>query len=190
MKQHDVSANILSDKTGVSYETIRLILNQKIHNPQMETIRVLAKFFRIKEVDLISKIDTPCTATKLATIPIIKLSEVQTWLKSSNFKYDNWVKLMLPENDNNVFAICIEDNTFKYFDIGQTIIFSPNAKPRTHDTLVAIVDNLLWIYKYKITEENEIYIKKCADKARWRKINQEQIVNLACITQIIFDNRL
>lgn len=160
MFQHKVDVSELNEKTGIAVSTINS-LRRGAGNPTLSTLLSLSNFFNISLSDLAeSSIDKGIRQDKnLYEIPLIDISEVNSYLNSGIKSQETITDDLQNENPNLCFAIKLNNSSLApFFEKGTIFIMAIDKKPQDGDiVLVKFGENLPCFRKIYIEGDNYFF---------------------------------
>ena len=140
MQEHPISESELSRQTSISQPVINRILKGVTTNPNIDTLRPIAKFFSVSVGQLIG--DEPLTAVEeknvhngltskieWTNVPIISWIEPHNYLKNRKIEKSKFIYLNTKLSEH-AYALTLEDTTMEpTFLKGTIIVVEPKLEP-------------------------------------------------------------
>ncbi len=132
MKQRTVRMADLARETGISPPVIYRLSNGITTNPNVDTLRPLAKFFGITIGQLVGDDPLPENSNPAARIPVL------SWEHLTDIEQTP-LQFLYPSDSvpPSAFALTVEDSAMEpQFTKGSLIIINPELSPDDHDFVV------------------------------------------------------
>jgi SOS-response transcriptional repressor LexA len=197
--EYSITANELARNTGVPQPVIHKIIKGKTENPNLSTLRAIAKFFSVSVSELIG--ETPILNGKNnfkqnkiqhypqpRKIPLINWKEIPLWLEHDTAEFLEFTSIIglvgkktfaLKLNDLNSN---IDDPEFRDNSI---IIVEPDIRPRNRDyVVIKHLQNNHYLLRQLLIDGINQYLKPLNSEASSRKISvKEKIIG------VVIENR-
>ena len=141
---HGVAPSQVAEKCGVGKPILSRILSGETYNPQVETLKPIAEFFKVTIDQLIGMAPLPNEYTHGIVVPIERLlipligwENVSYWQEiKDNFKPNSTIAVDSDISPNS-FALIIKNNIFEpRIANGTTIVVDPMAEPKNRDYVI------------------------------------------------------
>lgn len=172
LKEADMNVSELARQTGVIQSALHRIMTGDTTNPNVNTLRPLAKFFAISLSQLLG--DEPLPLDKLqsthaadmltaAYLPILTWDDIQPWLDNlidAKKKPPEWISTE-KQVGSKAFSLKIETDSYGLmFKKGSLIILDPDRAPQDGDLiLVKLKSEPDILFKQFIKDGNDIYLR-------------------------------
>jgi transcriptional regulator with XRE-family HTH domain len=179
----DIKLPEFATLVGASYQALRRITyDTESSLPNITTLYPIADFFGVTVADLLKYPNMP------QYVPIVKLYEVEDYLKSPS-DYEDREKILLTEYvDKDAFAITINNKQYDVM-LENTFIFKPTTKISMDNLLlIKYMQNLMLIHVLNIKDNNVNLINITDNKEL--EIPSTQITTLGIGVKLMVNNDL
>lgn len=172
LKEADMSGAELARKTGIAQPVLHKIIAGDTTNPNVNTLRPIAKFFAISLSQLLG--DEPLPADRLqgthvadqlttAYLPILTWNDIKLWLNNltdTKFKPSEWISTE-KQVGSKAFALLIETDSYGLmFKKGSVVILDPDKTPQDGDlVLVKLESEPDILFRQLIKDGSDIYLR-------------------------------
>jgi transcriptional regulator with XRE-family HTH domain len=151
----------LSRKTKVSQPTLHKILAGKSKKPRPETLRRLAKYFKVDVIEITSNASENQTLSSFRLIPILQWNDIKAWLTGDKSVAEEVEKMPIKKSANQLsFATFSNDNVIPNYKNGTVLVFDPSITPKEGSlVLVEIGENKDILLRQLVLDVNKKYIQ-------------------------------
>jgi len=178
LKKNGLSSSQLSTESGIDKPIISRILSGKTTNPQVETLKPIADFFKVtidqligSEINLDKKHGVVVSINRML-IPLIEWKHIPYWMDIKDSYSPSKTIDAKTSSSKDSFALMISNDQFEpRFSIHSIIIVDPTLTPKNRDyILTKLKEGDEITIEQIIIEENKICLKTVCANFEMRKI--------------------